>query len=302
LVLAWGWGESSWWCLLRLSHLLDWLLLWVEWGLWLDLWGVLWLSVGWLSEWVLLDWLLHWLLHDWSLLHHWLLRSSIHWLLLHWPLHNLSWRLLLHWLSVSLRRHRSLRLHRCVRLLSTCLWLVVNWLLLGELSLQRLLLRVWRVSILISWSLGGVLWIESSLISYGLCGGELLSLLEIGGSLPVIVHVSELVVDLLDLSIGQAVGLSVDQALDCGELVDQNKLWVISVVVDSIEIGLEELVIKVVAVSLVHSHVQDGAADLEKVLHDVLLIASVLLQIGLNQKVLLRLLQEGVELSVLFLE
>jgi hypothetical protein len=162
LVLAWSWGESSWWGLLW-SHLL--LLLWVEWSLWLSRLSVLlWLSVGcWLSEWVLLHWLL---LHHWSLLN---LLRSIHWLLLlNWSLlHNLSWRLLLHllWLSVSLGGHGSLLLHGGVSLCSSWLWLIVNWLLLGELSLNGLLLGVWGETVLISWSLSRVLWVKSFLVN-----------------------------------------------------------------------------------------------------------------------------------------
>jgi hypothetical protein len=108
--------------------------------------------------------------------------------------------------------------------------------------------------------------------------------------------------DLLDLSIGQTISLSVDQTLDGGELVNQNKLWVISVIVDSIQISLEQLIVKVVAVSLVNGHIKDSAADLEQVLHDVILITFEVLQIGLNQKILLGLLQEGMELSILLLQ
>ena len=182
------------------------------------------------------------------------------------------------------------------------LWLVVNWFLLGELSGHLLLLRVWGESVLINWSLSGILWIKSSLLIGRLDRDELLSLLKIGGSLSVVVHVSEFIVDLLDLRVGQAVRFSVNQTLDSRKLVNQDKLWVISVVVDSIEISLEELLIQEVAVSLVDRHVEDGTADLEKILHDVFLISSELFQIGLNQKILLGLLEECIKLLVLLFQ
>ena len=286
-----SWSKSSWRSLLLLS--------WVEWSLGLSLGlRVLGLSelLGLRGEWVLLNWrcLLHWSLH------HWL--RSIHWLLLlNWSLlRNLSldWLLLL-W--VSLGRDRSLG--SSLSLWShLSLWLVVNWFLLGELSGHLLLLRVWGESVLINWSLSGILWIKSSLLIGRLDRDELLSLLKIGGSLSVVVHVSEFIMDLLDLRVGQAVRFSVNQTLDSRKLVNQDKLWVISVVVDSIEISLEELLIQEVAVSLVDRHVEDGTADLEKILHDVFLISSELFQIGLNQKILLGLLEECIKLLVLLFQ
>lgn len=86
------------------------------------------------------------LLNNWSLL----LNNSSNWL----------------WLSSwSLGRDRSVVLfHSGVCLLSSSLSVVVNWLLLGELSIHSLLLGIWRVSKLIDWTLGRVLWINSSLL------------------------------------------------------------------------------------------------------------------------------------------
>jgi hypothetical protein len=104
------------------------------------------------------------------------------------------------------------------------------------------------------------------------------------------------------LRVGQAVRFSVNQTLDGCKLVNQDKLWVISVVVDSIEICLEELLIQEVAVSLVDRHVENGTADLEKILHDVFLVSSELFQIGFNQKILLGLLEECIKLLVLLFQ
>ena len=72
----------------------------------------------------------------------------------------------------------------------------------------------------------------------------MISFLKVSSSLPVIVHVSELIMDLLNLSIGQTIRFSVNQTLDGSELIDQNKLWVISMIVNSIKISLEELLVQ----------------------------------------------------------
>lgn len=53
---------------------------------------------------------------------------------------------------------------------------------------------------------------------------------------------------------------------------------------------------------MAYRHVEDSAADFEKVLNDIVLITSWILQIRLDEEVLLRFLQESVELSVLLLE
>ena len=53
---------------------------------------------------------------------------------------------------------------------------------------------------------------------------------------------------------------------------------------------------------MAYRHVEDSAADFEQVLNDIVLITSWILQIRLDEEVLLRFLQESVELSVLLLE
>jgi hypothetical protein len=188
-------GSISSWGLLN-SLLLLWGS-WIVWSLWLI--SILWLSISLLSEWILLNllwsnhlslnWLssvLNWLLlnNDWSLL----LNNSSYWLLSRW----------------SLGRDGSVLFHSGVSLLSSCLyWFVVNWLLLSELSVHSLLLSVWRVSELIDWTLGRVLWINSSLLlQVRFITLELFSFLKVSSSISVVEHVSELIVDHLDLLIG----------------------------------------------------------------------------------------------------
>ena len=73
-------------------------------------------------------------------------------------------------------------------------------------------------------------------------------------------------------------------------------------VIDSIEISLQELIIQEVGTSLVDGHIKNCTAYLEKILHDVILVISVVFEVTLDEEVLLGLLQESVELSVLFLE
>jgi hypothetical protein len=155
-----------------------------------------------------------------------------------------NWSLLLNnssnWLSSwSLGRDGSVLFHSGVCLLSSSLCVVVSWLLFGELSIHSLLLSVWRVSELIDWTLGRVLWINSSLLlQVRFVRLELFSFLKVSCSIPVIEHVSELIVDHLDLLVSQSISFPIDQTLNSGELVNENKLWVVSLIVDSIKISL----------------------------------------------------------------
>jgi hypothetical protein len=90
-----------------------------------------------------------------------------------------------------------------------------------------------------------------------------------------------------DLSICEAIGLSINKTLDCGELINKNKLLVLSVEVDRIEICEKELVIQEIMTSLLNLQIQDGAADFEKILANVILFTLVCLQVRRNQQVLL---------------
>lgn len=188
-------GSISSWGLLN-SLLLLWGS-WIVWSLWLI--SILWLSISLLSEWILLNllWSNHLSLNWLSSVLNWLLLDN-NWSLL---LNNSSYWLLSRW---SLGRDGSVLFHSGVSLLSSCLyWFVVNWLLLSELSIHSLLLSVWRVSELIDWTLGGILWINSSLLlQVRFITLELFSFLKVSSSISVVEHVSELIVDHLDLLIG----------------------------------------------------------------------------------------------------
>jgi len=50
-------------------------------------------------------------------------------------------------------------------------------------------------------------------------------------------------VDQFALLISKTVSLSVDQTLDAGKLININELFIVSVEVDGIEIGVEKLII-----------------------------------------------------------
>lgn len=120
--------------------------------------------------------------------------------------------------------------------------------------------------------------------------------------LSVLKHVLEFFVNHGNLSIGQSVSFSIDQALDCGKLIDEHELWIVSMEVNSFEISSKKRIIEDWAASLVHLHVKDGAANLEKVLDNIIRVVSKGLQIGLNQQILLRFLKEGIKLFVLLFE
>ena len=237
-----NWGSRGLWLqsaelLLLRSSISSWGLLlhnlllwgsWIVWGLWLS--SILWFSISLLSKWILLN--LLWSNH---LSLNWL--RSINWLLLNRSLllNNSSY-----WLSSwSLGRDGSVLFHSSVGLWSRSLCVVVNWLLFGELSIDSLLLSVWRVSKLIDWTLGRVLWINSSLLlQVRFVSFELFSFLKVSSSISVIEHVSELIVDHLDLLVSQSISFPIDQTLNSSELVNKNKLWVVSLIVDSIKISL----------------------------------------------------------------
>jgi len=88
-------------------------------------------------------------------------------------------------------------------------------------------------------------------------------------------HIVEFLMDQFDLSICEAIGLSINKTLNSGQLINQNELWVVSIVVDRIKICEKELIIQVVLTSLLDLQVKDGAADFEKILANVILFALV---------------------------
>ena len=98
-------------------------------------------------------------------------------------------------------------------------------------------------------------------------------------SLSLVSEVLEFIMNKLDLLVGQAEALSVDQTLDGGELVNQNKVLVISAKVDRVEISEQKLLVEEVVASLPHGKIKDGATNFEQVFRNILLVTSVLLQV-----------------------
>jgi len=88
----------------------------------------------------------------------------------------------------------------------------------------------------------------------------------------IVMHVLEFLMNLSDLLIGQTVGLSVDKALDGGDLFSVNEIWVISIVVDGVKISVKDFVIKEVMAFLVDALVHNSADDLEEVSAHVVLL------------------------------
>lgn len=233
VLLLW-WKRSSWlegiwvssWSLSALASVSSWLWLTIEWGL-----NWLWCELRWRLD--LLNW---WRIVDWSSYGLWWLLVSWIWLRSIW----LDW--LWNWdssLAVSLLGDGSswaLRLSWWSEVLSDVG--VMSWLLnsSGNLGVSN-------------WTSGRVSWI-SEFVDLGLWGEELSLVLSLDVflehsdvllglfgeiSLSLISHVLELEVDLFDLVVGKAVVRSVDQILDGGELVDEDKVLIVSDVVDGVE-------------------------------------------------------------------
>ena len=68
----------------------------------------------------------------------------------------------------------------------------------------------------------------------------------------------------------EAVRLSVDQGLDRGKLVNEGEVWIISLEVDGVQVGEEELVVEELTSGLVALNIQNCTQDLEKVLREVI--------------------------------
>ena len=82
--------------------------------------------------------------------------------------------------------------------------------------------------------------------------------------------------DVLDLGVAQAVGFSIDQALQGIDLVHHNEVSVLVAEIDGTDVGSQEFVIELVMPTHFQFEVLDGAAELEEVLDDVLRLPSVL--------------------------
>jgi hypothetical protein len=131
---------------------------------------------------------------------------------------------------------------------------------------------------------------------------EALSFLDEKMVLSIFIHIFEFRVNHGNLSISQRIRFSIDQTFDGSKLIDEHKLWIISMEVDSFEISLEERIIKDWAALLINLHINDSTAYLEEILNYVIGVSSVGLQVRLNEQVLLRFLEEGIKLLIFLLK
>ena len=92
----------------------------------------------------------------------------------------------------------------------------------------------------------------------------------------VIVQVLELLVDQLDLTVGERVPTAVYEALDGRKLVDVDHV-VVSLQVDRVKVLLNDARLNVCSVTLVQLHLDDRAEDPEQVLRQVLALRHTLL-------------------------
>ena len=102
--------------------------------------------------------------------------------------------------------------------------------------------------------------------------------------------------DSLGLMIAESKGLAIDEALDHGNLLYQSLIMREPVGVDLAEILTQDVVIESEVTSLVGSEVQDGAADLEKVLLKISVPTLLCVRGDLNVAVIVS--QDNFELSV----
>jgi hypothetical protein len=88
---------------------------------------------------------------------------------------------------------------------------------------------------------------------------------------PILGKVGELLMNEPNLIISEAVLLPVDQRLDRGKLVDEDKVWIISLEVDGVQVGEEKLVVEVLASVWLEMNVQNCTQDLDKILREVII-------------------------------
>lgn len=102
--------------------------------------------------------------------------------------------------------------------------------------------------------------------------------------------------DSLSLMVAQGKRLTVDQALDHGNLLHQSLVVRESVGIDLLEILAQDIVVEGEVASLVGSEVQDGAANLEKVLLKIGM--ATILCVGGDLNIAVIVSQDNFELSV----
>ena len=95
-------------------------------------------------------------------------------------------------------------------------------------------------------------------------------------SLPLLKHVQEFLVNVLDLAVAEAEGLPVDEAADSVELVHEHEVLLLVIVVDGADVLLEQRIVQLIVATLLQLQIQDAAANLEEVLDDVLALSTIL--------------------------
>jgi len=221
-----------------------------------------------------------------------LLNRWVIWSLLNWSL-NIDWLWLGNdWSRLSNNSSDWLLNNRSQGWLGVLSWQNFSWLSSGvgflswkSLSHYLLLRGIW-LSNLSDWESWHLFW-ELIFIHEHFFFFQIFLFSIENSSLSIFSHVVEFLMNQFDLSICEAVGLSINKTLNCGELVNKNKLLVLSVEVDRIEISVKELVIQEIMASLLDLQIKDGAADFEKVLANVILFTLVCLQVRRNEQILL---------------
>jgi len=221
-----------------------------------------------------------------------LLNWWVIWSLLNWSL-NIDWLWLgNNWSRLSNNSSDWLLNNRSQGWLGVLSWQNFSWLSSGvgflswkSLSHYLLLRGIW-LSNLSDWESWHLFW-ELIFIHEHFFFFQIFLFCIENSSLSIFSHVVEFLMNQFDLSICEAVGLSINKTLNCGELVNKNKLLVLSVEVDRIEISVKELVIQEIMASLLDLQIKDGAADFEKILANVILFTLVCLQVRRNEQILL---------------
>ena len=128
--------------------------------------------------------------------------------------------------------------------------------------------------------------------------GLLLESLHLFMRMPHVVHVLELLVDVLDLPMVQAERLPVDQAADSVELVHEDEVLILVVIVDGADVLLEQRVFELVVAALLQLQVEDAAADLEEVLDDIFALTAVLATLRVDNELLAMLVEDLSQVAV----
>lgn len=83
--------------------------------------------------------------------------------------------------------------------------------------------------------------------------------------------------DLFDLIVGEAVFRSVDQIFDSCKLVDENKILIVSKVVDGVKISVQGVWFYDVIINQINLQVENGTNDLEQILLNIIVFNNMFL-------------------------